>query len=102
MLESSVGCFVVRQPVFSQFKFAATMFTFGVICIETWQTEMPVWSFVLSLLLSFIFFIPIGMIQAMTNTQIGLNVISELMVGYMLPGKPLTMMLFKVWISSSL
>ncbi|KIJ17039.1 PF03169 OPT oligopeptide transporter protein [Paxillus involutus ATCC 200175] len=75
----------------------ATMFTFGVICIETWQTEMPVWSFVLSLLLSFIFFIPIGMIQAMTNTQIGLNVISELMVGYMLPGKPLTMMLFKTF-----
>ncbi|KAF8839866.1 small oligopeptide transporter [Paxillus ammoniavirescens] len=75
----------------------ATMFIFGVICIETWQTEMPVWSFVLSLLLSFIFFIPIGMIQAMTNTQIGLNVISELMVGYMLPGKPLTMMLFKTF-----
>jgi len=48
-------------------------------------------------LLSFIFFIPIGMIQAMTNTQIGLNVISELMVGYMLPGKPLTMMLFKTF-----
>lgn len=37
------------------------------------------------------------MIQAITNQQIGLNVITELIVGYLLPGRPVAMMLFKTW-----
>ena len=37
------------------------------------------------------------MIQAITNQQIGLNVITELIIGYMLPGRPVAMMMFKTW-----
>lgn len=37
------------------------------------------------------------MIQAITNQQIGLNVITELICGYLLPGRPVAMMLFKTW-----
>jgi len=37
------------------------------------------------------------MIQAITNQQIGLNVITELIIGYMLPGRPIAMMMFKTW-----
>jgi hypothetical protein len=37
------------------------------------------------------------MIQAITNQQVGLNVITELIVGYALPGKPLSMMIFKTY-----
>ena len=37
------------------------------------------------------------MIQAITNQQIGLNVITELIIGYMLPGRPIAMMLFKTY-----
>ena len=37
------------------------------------------------------------MIQAITNQQVGLNVITELIIGYMLPGRPIAMMLFKTW-----
>jgi len=37
------------------------------------------------------------MIQATTNLQIGLNVITELIIGYSLPGHPVAMMLFKTW-----
>ena len=39
----------------------------------------------------------IGMIQAITNLQIGLNVITELIIGYALPGRPVAMMMFKTW-----
>ncbi|KIJ63337.1 hypothetical protein HYDPIDRAFT_29591 [Hydnomerulius pinastri MD-312] len=74
-----------------------TMFVFGAVCIELWHTAMPIWSFALALLISFIFVVPIGIIQAITNTQIGLNVISELIVGYVLPGRPVAMMLFKTF-----
>ena len=43
------------------------------------------------------YIIPIGMIQAITNQQVGLNVITELIIGYALPGKPIAMMMFKTW-----
>lgn len=35
-----------------------------------------------------------GIIQAVTNQQTGLNIITEMIVGYMLPGKPIAMMMF--------
>ena len=76
---------------------SAIMFTFGVVSIEVWPTQMPVWAFVLAISISVLYVIPIGMIQAITNEQIGLNVITELVIGYALPGRPVAMMMFKTW-----
>ena len=67
--------------------------SFGVI--TGWDTGFPPWAFVICLLLPIIWIIPIGLIQAVTNIQLGLNVLSEFIIGYMVPGRPLTMMLFK-------
>ncbi|KAG2135112.1 OPT oligopeptide transporter protein-domain-containing protein [Suillus clintonianus] len=75
----------------------ALMFALGVLSIEIWPTEMPVWAFIISLMIAFTYVIPCGMIQAITNQQIGLNVITELIIGYSLPGKPVAMMLFKTY-----
>ena len=47
--------------------------------------------------LAFTFAIPIGVIQAITNQAVGLNVITELIIGYLLPGRPIAMMMFKTW-----
>ena len=47
--------------------------------------------------IAFVYVIPIGMIQAITNQQVGLNVITELIIGYALPGRPVAMMMFKTW-----
>ncbi|KAJ6605339.1 small oligopeptide transporter [Mycena vulgaris] len=69
-----------------------SMFVLGIISIEIWPTQMPVWAFVLALIIAFTYVIPIGMIQAITNQQVGLNVI-----GYALPGRPVAMMMFKTW-----
>ncbi|KAK0244993.1 small oligopeptide transporter [Armillaria nabsnona] len=74
-----------------------TMFILGVISIEVWPTEMPVWAFLLALVIAFTYVIPVGMIQAITNQQVGLNVITELVIGYTLPGRPVAMMMFKTW-----
>ncbi|KAF9512435.1 hypothetical protein BS47DRAFT_1345351 [Hydnum rufescens UP504] len=73
------------------------MFAFGIISIEVWPSELPVWAFIIALLISFVYIVPIGMIQAITNQQVGLNVITELIIGYALPGKPIAMMMFKTW-----
>lgn len=51
----------------------------------------------IALALSLVFLVPIGMIQGITNTQVGLNVLTEFIVGYMLPGRPIAMMLFKTY-----
>ncbi|RXW17009.1 hypothetical protein EST38_g8852 [Candolleomyces aberdarensis] len=77
--------------------FFLVMFAFAVISIEVAQTGLPVWGFVFAVLIAFIYVIPVGMIQAITNLQVGLNVITELIIGYILPGKPIAMMLFKTW-----
>ena len=37
------------------------------------------------------------MIEAITNHEVGLNVLTELIIGYVLPGRPIAMMLFKTW-----
>ncbi|KAI0342222.1 OPT oligopeptide transporter [Trametopsis cervina] len=73
------------------------MFVFGIVCIEVYHTEMPVWAFILALIISFVYVVPIGIIQAITNQQVGLNVITELIIGYALPGRPIAMMMFKTW-----
>jgi OPT family oligopeptide transporter len=46
---------------------------------------------------AFIYTIPVGVIQAITNQHVGLNVLSELIIGYVLPGRPIAMMMFKTW-----
>jgi OPT family small oligopeptide transporter len=74
-----------------------SQFVFAVVSLEIWHTQFPIYAFVVCLLIAFTYVIPIGMIQAITNQQVGLNVITELIVGYWLPGKPITMMLFKTY-----
>ncbi|KAI0029695.1 OPT oligopeptide transporter protein-domain-containing protein [Vararia minispora EC-137] len=69
-------------------------FTFGCLCIKLWPTGMTIWAFIIALIIGMY---PrrrrVGMIQAITNKQVGLNVLSELLIGFMLPGKPVAMMM---------
>ncbi|KAI5292851.1 hypothetical protein KEM52_006018 [Ascosphaera acerosa] len=62
-----------------------------------WDTHLTWWAVIVSLCIPLIFTVPFGMIQGATNVQLGLNVLTEFMVGYMLPGKPLAMMMFKTF-----
>jgi hypothetical protein len=45
--------------------------------------------------LSALLLVPIGVIQAVTGVSIGLNVISELVGGFVVPGKAIPMNMFK-------
>ena len=54
------------------------------------------------MLIVLVYIIPVGMILAITNQMIGLDVITELIVGYALPGRPIAMMMFKTWGSVTL
>jgi hypothetical protein len=116
-------------------------FAFACICIQVWPTEMTIWALVIALLickfcldridkrlqvplscfiLALVYVVPIGMIQAVTNRQVGLkwvstivvkaggillkrfacnSVVTELIVGYMLPGVSLSLCLSRpIWL----
>lgn len=62
-----------------------------------YPTHLSWWAFFVSLIIACVWFVPCGLIQGATNIQIGLNVLTEFIVGYMQPGKPMAMMLFKTY-----
>ncbi|KAI0007044.1 small oligopeptide transporter [Xylariaceae sp. FL0662B] len=67
--------------------------SFAVCC--AWPTGFPAWAYVVCIIIPLVWTIPIGIVQAITNVQLGLNVLTEFIVGYMLPGRPIAMMMFK-------
>lgn len=70
------------------------MLALGFYTVLVYPTNLTWWSFLLALFISFSFALPIGIIEAVTNTQIGLNVLTEFIYGYIQPGRPLALMLY--------
>lgn len=70
-------------------------FAFASAC--AYPTGMAASSVVLSLVIAFAWTIPIGVIQAMTNIQLGLNIFTEFIISYLQPGHPIAMMMFKTF-----
>lgn len=73
-----------------------------VACVATmlamvlhFPTGLNVGYMFLGIVISAAMMVPIALIYATTSMLIGLNVIAEFMIGYMQPGRPLAMMLFK-------
>lgn len=70
------------------------MLAMGFYTITAYQTNLAWWAFLLAVFISFGFSLPIGIIQAITNNQIGLNVLTEFIYGYIQPGRPLALMMY--------
>ncbi|KAK6079890.1 Sexual differentiation process protein isp4-like protein 2 [Seiridium cupressi] len=73
------------------------MLGLGFVTVLAYPTNLNWWSFLLAVAISFAFSLPIGIIQAVTNNQIGLNVLTEFVYGYIQPGRPLALMIFKTF-----
>ncbi|ODN82201.1 OPT family small oligopeptide transporter [Cryptococcus amylolentus CBS 6039] len=69
----------------------------GIVMVEVYKTTMPVWGIFLCLLLAFVFLIPGGIIQALSNMQVSLVILAEIIPGVALPGRPYANMLFKLY-----
>ncbi|KAK4703743.1 hypothetical protein P7C70_g2476, partial [Phenoliferia sp. Uapishka_3] len=65
--------------------------------LQRWDTQTPVWAVIVALLLGAIYTLPGGFIFAMTSQEITLNLLVDLMGGYMLPGLPVANMMFKTF-----
>jgi hypothetical protein len=80
---------------YGAFLFVMVGMSFAIAC--AWPTNLSWWSLLIALLISFVWTIPIGIIYATTNIHLGLNIFTEYIVGYMQPGRPVAMMLFKTY-----
>jgi len=72
---------------------------FALLCImiKIIPTQLPIWAAVIVILISFIFYIPFSMLQAISNQQVATPVMYELIAGYMLPGRPIANTIFKTF-----
>ncbi|XP_043714148.1 oligopeptide transporter 4-like [Telopea speciosissima] len=61
------------------------------------QVQMPWWGLLFASALAFIFTLPISVITATTNQTPGLNIITEYLMGIILPGEPIANVCFKTY-----
>lgn len=69
--------------------------SFAAVC--AYETQLPWWGLIISLLIAFVNFIPQGLLEGITNQHVGLNIITELVAGYIWQGKPLANMMVKLY-----
>jgi len=68
-----------------------------IFMILYYETQMPVWGVVFAFAIALVLVVPTGIVSAVASIGAPLNVISELVGGYALEGKPLGNMLFKTY-----
>lgn len=61
------------------------------------DVQLPWWGMLFAFGLAWIVTLPIGVIQATTNQQPGYDIIAQFIIGYVLPGKPIANLLFKIY-----
>jgi OPT family small oligopeptide transporter len=96
----------VHSRLMSRFK-SVPLWWYGVVTLimigmalgvtQGYPTHLSWWAFFISLIIAVLWFVPLGIVKASTNIDIGLNVLTEFIIGYMQPGKPMAMMLFKTY-----
>ncbi|KAH7126630.1 OPT family small oligopeptide transporter [Dendryphion nanum] len=69
----------------------------SLVTVLAYDTEFTWWAFLIAIAFAMVMALPVGIIAAVTNMHIGLNVITEFIMGYMQPGKPLALMMFKTY-----
>ncbi|OZJ01695.1 hypothetical protein BZG36_05370 [Bifiguratus adelaidae] len=69
----------------------------SILVCQVYDTGLPWWGVLLAIAICMFMIIPIGIIQAVSNQQIGLNVITRLICGFILPGRPIANTIFEVY-----
>ncbi|CUA75850.1 Sexual differentiation process protein isp4 [Schizosaccharomyces pombe 972h-] [Rhizoctonia solani] len=79
-----------------------TFFGVGMVAALVWPTGMPWWGMPFSLLLPVVYIVPIAYVYAMTGQPVNINLLSEIIPGSLIHGKPLPNMIFKSYAVQSL
>ena len=77
--------------------FYIVMLGLSIMVCEVYGLGLPWWGLLVACVIAWILTLPICAMSAVTGFSPGLNVITELICGYMLPGKPIANMTFKCY-----
>ena len=77
--------------------FYTIMLGLSMMVCEFYGLQLPWWGMIVACALAWVLTLPICTMTAITGYGPGLNVITELVCGYMLPGQPITNMTFKCY-----
>ncbi|WVQ97983.1 OPT family small oligopeptide transporter [Kwoniella sp. CBS 9459] len=82
----------------------AVSVSMGIVMCQCFETTMPIWGIFCCLAMSLLFMIPVGIVTAVSNMQISLVILSEIIPGLAIPGQPYANMIFKLygWVSLSM
>lgn len=70
----------------------------GIIMVKVYpETNTPVWGLFFTLGINFIFLIPITLVYSVTGFSFGLNVLVELIIGYIMPGNGTALNILKCY-----
>lgn len=70
----------------------------GVLTVRYWDTELPVWGFlVVCFGMGVVLILPEGILQGTTNQRVFLNIITELIAGYAYPGSAIANTMVKCY-----
>ncbi|PHH66174.1 hypothetical protein CDD81_237 [Ophiocordyceps australis] len=75
----------------------AGSFVLACLSVTLWPTGMPIWGIVMAAGFTILLQVPIGMLAAMTNIELPTSLLSMLVGGYVLEGRAIANMLFKMF-----
>ena len=76
----------------------AVIVSLGIFTIRYWDTQLPVWGFIIVCFgMGAILIVPEGILEGTTNQRVFLNIITELIAGYIWPGKAVANMMVKAY-----
>lgn len=84
-------------PLFWYFIVTLIALALGIVCVKVYPTETPVWSIFYGLGVGVIFLVPIGLLYSVSGFSLSLNVLTELIAGYALPGHGVALMIMKAF-----
>ena len=67
----------------------------SVLLTAAYDTKLPIWALGLAILVPAAYMLPFGFIFAMSGLPAAVNLVSEILASWLLPGKPLPVMMFK-------
>lgn len=73
----------------------AASFVLACVSVSVWPTGTPIWGIVLAVLFTVLLQIPIGMLAAITNFEIGLSLLANIIGGYAFESRAIPHMIFK-------
>ncbi|TIB67791.1 hypothetical protein E3Q24_04023 [Wallemia mellicola] len=89
-----------RYPDVPHWWYLSYMIVFlalSIAAVTGFDAQIPVWGIFVALLIPLVYILPASFIFAMTGQEIPINLVSEVIPGYLFPGKPIANMIFKCY-----